>query len=163
MGKKHNVTRRDFVKVMTGVTGVIIGGGIALPAIGYAVDPAIKSGGSGKDAWISLGPVENYPIGEPTPFNFTRTKVNGWEKTASTHGLFVLRKSDTEIKVFSNVCTHLACRVAWHKDKGEYVCPCHDGVFDKDGNVVSGPPPRPLDQYEYKIEDGNLFVRFAGG
>ncbi len=163
MGKSHEVSRRDFVKIMTGVAGTVIGAGITLPAVGYVLDPAIKSGGSGKEDWIDLGPLENYPIGEPTPFNFTRTQINGWEKTFSTNGLFVLRKSDTEVEVLSNVCTHLGCRVAWHEDRGEFICPCHDGVFDEDGNVISGPPPRPLDHLEFKVEDGNLFVLFKEG
>ena len=52
--------------------------------------------------------------------------------------------------VFSNVCTHLGCRVNWEADKNEYVCPCHDGHFGLDGKVVSGPPPRPLDVYQTK-------------
>jgi Rieske Fe-S protein len=40
----------------------------------------------------------------------------------------------------------------------EFFCPCHNGVFDKDGNVVSGPPPRPLDRFEVKVEDDQLFI-----
>jgi len=54
--------------------------------------------------------------------------------------------------------THLGCRVWWHPDQEHYISPCHDGHFDKMGNVVSGPPPRPLDEYVTRIENGNLFV-----
>jgi Rieske Fe-S protein len=63
--------------------------------------------------------------------------------------------------VMSNICTHLGCKVRWIPDQEGFFCPCHNGVFAKDGSVVSGPPPRPLDQYEVKIEDGILYVKGA--
>jgi Rieske Fe-S protein len=53
----------------------------------------------------------------------------------------------------------LGCRVRWVADKDGFYCPCHNGVFAKDGSVVSGPPPRPLDRFESKVEDGVLFVK----
>jgi Rieske Fe-S protein len=49
--------------------------------------------------------------------------------------------------------------VTWRDEEEIYVCPCHDGLFDISGEVVGGPPPRPLDQYENKVEDGVLFIR----
>ncbi len=162
MGHSNRVTRRDFVKVVSGVFGTIMGAGIAFPLIGYSLDPAIKSSG-GKESWLQIGAVDDYEINVPATFSFTRTQINGWEKTSSTYGGFVVRKSETEFEVLSNICTHLGCRIAWHEDKQAYVCPCHDAVFDMDGNVVSGPPPRPLDNYEYKIEDGKLFIFFKEG
>ena len=51
----------------------------------------------------------------------------------------------------------------WRNDETDFHCPCHDGVFDVEGKVVSGPPPRPLDEYENKVEDGNLFIHFVEG
>ncbi|NNC40836.1 MAG: Rieske (2Fe-2S) protein [Acidimicrobiia bacterium] len=44
-------------------------------------------------------------------------------------------------------CTHSGCEVRWSEERDEYLCPCHDGIFDQDGKVVSGPPPRPLAGY----------------
>jgi Rieske Fe-S protein len=63
------------------------------------------------------------------------------------------------VHVFSDICTHLACKVTWHEDQQHYISPCHDGHFDIDGGVVSGPPPRPLDIYATRIENGELFVQ----
>ena len=129
---------------------------IGLPIIGYLISPAVKV--LKLEDWISLGPLDNYPIGVPTFFSFTRTRVNGWEKTVNSYGVYVYRKDETQLKVFSDICTHLGCRVKWHADIRDYVSPCHDGHFDIEGNVTKGPPPRPLDQYEYKIEEGNLLI-----
>lgn len=161
MTKSPHMTRNDFVKGVVGILGTLMGVVIGLPAIGYILSPALKTQTS--EAWIPLGPIENYPVGVPTPFSFTRTTINGWEQTTNSYGVYVLRKTEAETTVFSNVCTHLSCRVTWHDDLSEYICPCHDGHFSKDGEIVSGPQPRPLDTYENKVEEGNLFIYFVEG
>ena len=161
MGESYDLNRRQFVKVVLVSIGTIITAVIGLPAVAYLIYPATQTQES--DAWIPLGPLANYPIGQPTLFNFTRTKVNGWEKTVNSYGAYVVRYTETAHRVFSNVCTHLSCRVNWREDAVDFHCPCHDGVFDIEGKVVSGPPPRPLDEYETKVEDGNLFIHFVEG
>ncbi|MBN2547516.1 MAG: Rieske (2Fe-2S) protein [Anaerolineales bacterium] len=161
MAKSPHLSRQDFVKFTAGVLGSIMGAIVGLPAIGYLLSPALKT--TKLDAWVSLGPLENYPIGVPTPFSFTRSKVNGWEKTVNSYGVFILRKSESEVVVFSNVCTHLSCRVAWKEDIQQYYCPCHDAHFGINGEIISGPQPRPLDRYETRLEGGNLSIRLLEG
>lgn len=158
MSDSRQVSRRDFIKGTAAVIGGFIGALIGLPSVAFLLSPAAKSDGE-SDAVVALGPLANYPIGIPTRFDFTQTKVNGWERTATNYGLYVVRKSETEVRVFSDVCTHLGCRVSWHEDQEHYISPCHDGHFDIMGNVVSGPPPRPLDEFVTKIEGGELFVQ----
>ncbi|MDI6770251.1 MAG: ubiquinol-cytochrome c reductase iron-sulfur subunit [Anaerolineales bacterium] len=162
----HHISRRDFIKLTTVALGSLMGAVIGLPAIGYLVDPALKAGG--KEAWIPLGPLEKFEVGKPTPVTFIRSKVNGWEKTANSYGVFVLRKSDapTDVMVLSNRCTHLSCRVNWKEEQQAYLCPCHDAAFDINGAVLGGPPPRPLDKYageNLKVEDGVVHIFFAEG
>jgi Rieske Fe-S protein len=114
MAKSPHLTRNEFVKTMVAVVGTVMGVVVGLPAIGYLVGPFLKV--SSSDVWIPLGPLENYPIGTPpTLFSFTRTKINGWERTTNSYGVLVYRKTDAETIVFSNVCTHLACRVKWER------------------------------------------------
>lgn len=151
------ISRRDFIKGTAAVIGGLIGAVIAIPSIGYLLSPALRA--EEDTDTIDLGPLENYPIGVPTRFETTRTRVNGWERTATNYGLFVVKRSDSEVRVFSDICTHLGCRVSWHADQKHYISPCHDGHFDIVGNVVSGPPPRPLDEYITEIKNGNLFVQ----
>ena len=154
----HELSRNDFVKIVTALIGSVIGTAIGIPAIGFIVSPGLRVQQS--ETWVPLGPLMDYPVGVPTLFNFTRTQVNGWEKTVSSNGVFVVRKDESQGLVLSNVCTHLGCRVSWHPDLQHYVSPCHDGHFDVVGEVVSGPPPRPLDEYTTKIEDGNLYIQY---
>jgi Rieske Fe-S protein len=154
----YKMTRGEFVRTMTVFLSSVMGVVIVLPAISYLISPGVRAKES--EAWVPLGPLENYPVGSPKSFSFTRSKVNGWEKTVNSYGVFVIRKEETQVMVLSNICTHLACRVSWHPDLGHYVSPCHNGHFDMLGNVVSGPPPRPLDEFTTKIENGNLFILF---
>jgi Rieske Fe-S protein len=48
--------------------------------------------------------------------------------------------------------------VRWIADQEVFLSPCHNGVFDREGKVISGPPPRPLDRYEVKIENNQLLI-----
>ncbi len=164
MAGSHHISRRDFVKLTTAAVGTVIGAAIGLPAIDYLIDPALKSDST--DAWIPLGKMDAFEIGKPTLATFTRSTANGWEKSVNSYGVFVLRNSETDAVILSNKCTHLGCHVNWDGDKKEYICPCHDAQFGINGEVLGGPPPRPLDRYagdQIKVEDGTLFIHFLGG
>jgi Rieske Fe-S protein len=134
---------------------------IGLPVIQFFISPALTK--TDQEDWISLGSLDNYPLDTPTLFNFTLSKVNGWEKSSQSYGAFVLRKSAQDVTVFSDVCTHLSCRVNWDESKGEFTCPCHAASFGKNGEVLSGPPPRPLDQYQYKLEGDQILIYLQEG
>src|SRR5574341_575186 len=108
MNKSSNTSdlgRRGFVKIVTAFLGSIMATVVSLPGIAYLISPAMRT--QKAEAWIPLGALGNYPIGRPAPFNFTRSTVNGWEKTVLSYGVFVLRKDESQVKVVSNICTHL--------------------------------------------------------
>ncbi|HEY6073028.1 MAG TPA: ubiquinol-cytochrome c reductase iron-sulfur subunit [Anaerolineales bacterium] len=154
--EQSRMSRRDFIKTIFMGVGGMIGAALGIPSFAYLLSPGAQS--TEDEGQIDLGPLENYPIGLPTRFDFTRTRVNGWERTATNYGMYVVRTGDQDVRVFSDICTHLGCRITWHPNIENYVSPCHDGHFDMLGNVVSGPPPRPLDEYVTKIEAGSLYV-----
>lgn len=156
MAKSPHLTRNEFAKAVVGILGTIMGAVIVLPGIGYLIGPFIKPAVS--DAWIPAGPLENYLVGTPTLFSFTRTKINGWERTANSYGVYIYRTSETNTIVLSNICTHLACRVKWQDDQKIYHCPCHDADFGPEGEIISGPQDRPLNQLNNKVENGILMI-----
>jgi cytochrome b6-f complex iron-sulfur subunit len=92
---------------------------------------------------------------EELPLNHTRRF-----KDLRGKDLMLVRTGDREVKAISTKCTHLGCTVFWQKDKEEFYCPCHNGRFDKEGNVLSGPPPKPLESYKVEIDGNNVFVYF---
>jgi menaquinol-cytochrome c reductase iron-sulfur subunit len=156
------LNRRDFIKVTTGIVGGLIGAALGVPAVAYLLDPAFKGGA--KQGWVPIGNVADMELGNPYPFSFTRTQVNGWERTSTSRGGFAIRQSDDpkDILILNSRCTHLACTVNWNVDTRIFACPCHDAQFDIDGTVLGGPPPRPLDRYEeFRVtEEGVLEILF---
>jgi Rieske Fe-S protein len=73
-------------------------------------------------------------------------------------GPVMLEKTDKEVRAFSAICTHLGCIIAWHPKEKEFICPCHGGRYDRNGNVVFGPPPRPLEKIQVKLHGDQVFV-----
>ncbi len=68
--------------------------------------------------------------------------------------VLVLRTADGDFRAFGATCTHLDCIVEYQKDKKRIWCNCHNGEYDLQGQVVAGPPPRPLPRYEVNVLDG---------
>jgi len=146
--------------------GGIVGAAVGIPAVGFLIDPVFKGGS--KEAWIPVGKMADMPeVGKPYPFSFTRVQVNGWERTATSHGGFIIRKSDApdNLLILNSRCTHLACTVNWSEADQVFLCPCHDAKFDPAGAVLGGPPPRPLDRYvEFRVtEEGILEIFYKEG
>lgn len=80
--------------------------------------------------------------------------VSGKERKAR---IFVVSSSRGLI-VLSATCSHLGCLVNYHKEKAEFVCPCHGGRYDLSGRNIAGPPPAPLKQLPVRIEQGMVLV-----
>jgi menaquinol-cytochrome c reductase iron-sulfur subunit len=154
--KKDNLDRRAFMKAAIVSIGGIIGAAIGIPAIPYIIGPAQKQDNAD---WIRLGAVSKVELNVPTLFKMTIETQTGWVSSEEEFSVYVLTENGQDYSVMSNVCTHLGCRVRWIPEEGEFFCPCHNAVFAKDGSVVDGPPPRPLDKFEYKVEDGSIFVK----
>ena len=72
--------------------------------------------------------------------------------------VLVRRDSDKDFICFSSSCPHLGCAVSWDELSQRFKCACHGGAFDRDGNVIAGPPPTPLVRLPWKLENGILKV-----
>lgn len=70
----------------------------------------------------------------------------------------LVRVSETEWKAFSAVCTHLNCTVQYQDTTHLIWCACHNGMYDLNGRVVSGPPPKPLEEYAVKLRGDEVII-----
>ena len=158
MSGSTRLSRRDFIKATTGIVGGLIGVVMGIPIIAYLIDPALREDKAG--APVSIGKLEDIPVGTFHQFSFTITKVNGWERTANNYGGYILRKSESpdDILVLSSRCTHLSCTVNWNDAAQAFICPCHDAKFAPDGKVLDGPPPEPLGHFAYEVVDGAIII-----
>ena len=155
--KKEDFTRRDTMKLAISAISAFIGAAFGFPAIVYIIGPAKKSEDS--QFWVRLGQLTKIEIGTPTLFKPKVERRNGWIVDEQELGVFVLTEDGQNYIAMSNICTHLGCRIRWIKEQEQFLSPCHNGIFDKNGYVVSGPPPRPLDVFETKIENGELYIK----
>jgi len=156
MTEKKRISRRDFLGMMTWTIGGVISAGMGIPAVSYIVGPALQA--SENQEWIRLGSAAKVELGTPTLFKVKIEKQTGWIMNETELSVYVLTDNGRDFTAMSNICTHLGCRVRWIDNQKQFFCPCHNAVFDQEGKVLDGPPPQPLERYEIKVEDEQLFI-----
>jgi menaquinol-cytochrome c reductase iron-sulfur subunit len=160
MGDKKELSRRNFMQTAIWGIGGLIGIGFGVPAIAYIAGPSLKN--QQVQTWVRLGSTSKVELGTPTLFTFTIQTQTGWIVNSEEVSVYVLSTDGRTYIAMSNICTHLGCHIRWIAEQNHFFCPCHNGEFDIQGNVVSGPPPRPLNRFDVKIDNGELFVLSGG-
>ena len=156
MSESEQINRRGFLSIATWSIGGLISLMMGIPAIAYVLGPALAK--EKNKSWTRLGSMNKVELGTPTLFKASIKHNTGWLDEEEKIGVYVLTDNGREFIAMSNICTHLGCRVRWIADQEIFLSPCHNGKFDRQGKVISGPPPRPLDRYEVKIENNQLLI-----
>jgi menaquinol-cytochrome c reductase iron-sulfur subunit len=161
----ETVTRRRFMNVAAQGSGIVATAAIALPALGFAIGPV-----------FSRLPWNWQPIGPPSDFSETnyQTKVITIVQNIGEAGnsiAYVRARNpelDTEPQTrwnhwvaLSSRCAHLGCPVRYVAAAERFVCPCHGGVYDFTGQVVGGPPVRPLDRFYTRLNTATGLVEIG--
>ena len=140
--RDRETTRRSFLDALLGVGFVSTAVAIFYPVSRFLIappsaEPATASVVAGKAAALKPNSGTIVPFGSKPAI--------------------VVRTPDGDLHAFSAVCTHLECTVQYKSDTSQLWCACHNGLYDTDGNVVSGPPPRNLERYTVNVrgEPGN--------
>lgn len=157
MGKQR-VTRRQFLNyTLTGVGG-FMAAGMLMPMVRFAVDPVLQKSEAG-DYIVTNQKIADITT-EPVRVDFSFEQKDAWYISEVTNTAWVFKDDKGEIIALSPVCKHLGCNVDWNTDKANpehFFCPCHNGLYTKDGTNVPGTPPSaPLDVYPFKEVDGYL-------
>jgi cytochrome b6-f complex iron-sulfur subunit len=139
------IGRRRFLCRMLGGGVVALGAGAAVPVVQYA------------------GNLKR----EPPPDFMKIAKADYDPPPGGSRMLWyghipalILRTPEPEgaLRVFDATCTHFDCTVSYRPDEDCIFCACHEGRYDLDGQVISGPPPRPLRQFFHAFQDGTLVI-----
>jgi menaquinol-cytochrome c reductase iron-sulfur subunit len=161
--------RRTFVLRALGGIGAALAAVVAVPVAGLASAPArgslrfpVMSGSVAPTprttGFTNLGPLDNFPVGEPTLVPATvRAVIGGVEQDAQV-AVFVTRPHDQSVAIMDIHCTHMGCPVGWSAGAKRFLCPCHGGAFTADGTPVAGPPPRRLDRYQAIIANQQVWM-----
>jgi Rieske Fe-S protein len=171
--------RSRFLEASTLGLGAVIGGIVTVPVAGFAIVPAFVHQGHPE---VDLGPLDNFPQGEYRVATFMENPSQG---EVSRRTAFVryngFLKTEPSFTVISNHCAHLGCPVQPGgpiDDKsaktlklgsneitliptipaGGFICPCHGGSYDTEGNRIAGPPVRALDRWKFKIDQSRLIL-----
>jgi Rieske Fe-S protein len=154
----ESMTRRKVFTIASQALGGLAGAAIVLPAVGFAVAPIFHRG---KERWEKIGTVDDFT--EETYRQVVFTETPGIGDAGKT--LAYVRKSSKElgeepnqIVAVSNRCAHLGCPVRFVEAAGNFICPCHGGVYGFTGEVIGGPPVRPLDRFQTRVVDGNVEI-----
>ncbi len=140
-----HVSRREFAKFLTLLSGALAvgNGAIVIKSLAFPEKPL-----EGEHFVCEQAQV---PEGEMFQFEIEGSKLVPY---------ILINLGENEWRAFEQKCTHLSCAVRYRHDIGQIECPCHKGYFNpRTGDVIQGPPPRPLPQLEVVIKNNKVFVK----
>ena len=139
----ENKSKRDFLQwvLAGGVTAFL--GAVLYPIFAYLIPP--------KQAEVEVSSVKAGKLSE-------MEKESGKIIKFGTKPVILIRTANDEVRAFSATCTHLDCTVQFRKDFAMIWCACHNGKYDLNGRNVSGPPPRPLDEFRVLIQGDEILI-----
>lgn len=149
------MVKNKLMTLTVAATGGAIGAAVGIPLAIHVLAPVLED--RPEHLWRSLGSVDTFPVGKMSNA-LLRISDEPQHEALAERSIYVLRKSESEFVVFSRACSDLGCPVVWDAGSEWFFCPCHGGVFDKEGERRAGPPKRGLYKYEFRIENGELEI-----
>jgi len=135
--------RRGFLKIVLSGGLLALAGAILYPIFAYLKPP--------KQGEVEVSSVSAGKLSEIE-------KESGKIVKFGTKPVILIRTAAGDLRAFSATCTHLDCTVQFRKDFGLIWCACHNGKYDLNGRNVSGPPPRPLDEYRVVVQGDEVLI-----
>ena len=150
-------TRRTFLAWIVGGISSLFVLFLAIPLIGNSAGAIFRVK---KLQWVKVGDIGSLPIDQPVNMKFPFRTEDAYVRETVTHDIWVIKRSPSEVTVFSPICPHLGCHYDWDPGTREFACPCHGSIYSMDGKVLGGPAPRTLDTLPTRLEKGELFVEW---
>jgi menaquinol-cytochrome c reductase iron-sulfur subunit len=155
---KAEMSRRDLLAKIGMALNVLAVVVLATPVVGYLLSPLLRAKRGQYQRWIELGAVDEFPENQTRLAQFRNPISSPWDGDTDKIPCWVRRMTGEQFQVFAVNCAHLGCPVRWFAQSGLFMCPCHGGVYYQDGSRASGPPPRGLFEYAYKVRNGKLMI-----
>jgi menaquinol-cytochrome c reductase iron-sulfur subunit len=154
--EQDKTTRRRFLALVIGVLASLNALIVGIPFVGSLIGTSRKR----KAEWSRVAPVGSLPEGQPVEVKFQSVAEDAYHYETALFSVWLVRHPGDEVTVFSPNCPHLGCHFIWNDKIEKFACPCHASMFARDGKVLYGPAPRPLDTLPHKIDNGVLFVQY---
>ena len=149
-------SRRRFLVKLSLWMGAIPAALVSIPILSALVGPLLERN---EQKWRKIGSVVDFPIGTTKLVTFINADPLPWAGVTAKSAAWLRRETATSFTAFSANCTHLGCPVRWEDKAQLFMCPCHGGVYYKDGTVAAGPPPKALTQYEVRIYNNEVQIK----
>jgi menaquinol-cytochrome c reductase iron-sulfur subunit len=149
------ISRKAFLERLIFFLGGLISLMVGVPLVGFIFKPLFKAL---PPVWRPVGTVDSFLVGETVAVTFLQASPLPWAGVTAKTAAWLRRESAGSFTAFSVSCTHLGCPVRWRPDAQLFMCPCHGGVYYKDGEVAAGPPPKPLPRYTTRVMDGQVEI-----
>jgi menaquinol-cytochrome c reductase iron-sulfur subunit len=154
----HEKSRRDFfTKLSLSIAGIATLG-VSIPVVSALIAPLLKKP---DEVWRTVGELKDFPVQSTSLVKFVNTDPAPYAGTTANSAAWLRRNNENDFIAFSANCTHLGCPVRWEKEAQLFMCPCHGGVYYKDGTVAAGPPPKPLTQYKVRVINNKVQLKTA--
>ena len=144
MSEPSNPPRRRFLTWLA--RGFLSLWGLGFAWVVGAFVGAPRSSRSLTETVLKAGSLDDLPVGAAERLEHGKDPI------------WVIRTGEDELVGLSGVCTHMRCILDWDPEQRILNCPCHDGSFDLNGNVLGGPPPRPLRRHKVETQLGQIYV-----
>jgi quinol---cytochrome c reductase iron-sulfur subunit, bacillus type len=155
-GVGYAPSRRRFLELLSLGLGGAAATAVAVPFIGFLLAPLFSRTSR---AWRSVGSVKSFKVGKTVEVSFIDASPLPWAGLTARSAAYLRREGPDKFTALSVNCTHLGCPVRWIAGAELFMCPCHGGVYYKDGTVAAGPPPRPLRSFDVRVRDGNVEIQ----
>jgi len=158
MTSPNETTRRGFFAKLGLAFNGIVGLALGVPVLRYLASPVTRERKPGYGSWITVGALDQFPVGETRLATYRNPMVNAWDGETADIACWVRNVDGKKFQVFAINCAHLGCPVRWFAQSRLFMCPCHGGAYYEDGARASGPPERGLFEYPYKTIAGKLLI-----
>lgn len=158
MNEQTNLDRRKFLVRLSLVAGAVPAALVSIPILGALLGPLLRKQES---VWRKVADLSDVPIGETKLIQYVNADPLPWAGVTAKSAAWLRRESEDKFVGFSAHCSHLGCPVRWEEKADLFLCPCHGGVYYRDGSVAAGPPPKPLTKIEVRIHRKDIEIKTA--
>lgn len=158
MNEQTNLDRRKFLVRLSILAGIIPAALASVPILSALLGPLLQRQ---QQTWRRVASLAELPVGETKLITYINADPLPWAGVTAKSAAWLRRESEDRLVAFSAHCTHLGCPVRWEAKAELFMCPCHGGVYYKDGTVAAGPPPKPLTRIEVRINKADVEIKTA--